>query len=187
MSTAEKRSMTAAEYLAAERIAKKKSEYCRGEVFTMAGASRRHNRIMLNVGGSLNRQLRDSPCEAFVADMRIAISAAELYTYPDIAVVCPPIEMQDEHEDTLLNPRVIVEVLSPSTASYDRGDKFAMYRRISSLVDYLLISQDRRAAEHYHRQPDNRWLLTEHEGEHFEVELSSIDCRLSAETMYAKT
>ena len=187
MSTAEKRSMTAAEYLAAERVATEKSEYCRGEVFAMAGASRRHNRISANVVIALGRQLADQPCEVFSSDMRISIRAAELYTYPDISVACPPVEMQDEHDDTLLNPRLIVEVLSPSTASYDRGDKFAMYRRISSLVDYLLIAQDRRAAEHYHRQEDGRWLRTEYADEPFEIELPSIDCRLSAEEIYAKT
>ena len=141
--------LTPEEYLARERRAETKSEYLRGEVFAMAGASRAHNLIASNAAGELRQQLRDRPCEVYPSDMRVKVSPSGLYTYPDVTVVCGEPQFEDAEVDTLLNPKVLVEVLSPSTADYDRGGKFTHYRRLPSLQEYVLISQDRPLVEHY--------------------------------------
>ncbi len=130
------------EYLALERQAETKSEYYAGEVFAMAGASRRHVKIMVNTVVSLAAQLKERSCEVFTSDMRVKVSATGLYTYPDVAVVCGKPRFDDDQEDILLNPTVIIEVLSKSTEAYDRGEKFALYRALESMTDYLLIAQD---------------------------------------------
>ncbi len=130
------------EYLAMERQAETKSEYYAGEVFAMAGASRKHNLIVPNLAYLLVGQLKSRSCEVYNSDMRVKVSATGLYTYPDLAVVCGKPRFDDDQEDTLLNPTVIVEVLSKSTEAYDRGEKFAMYRALESMTDYLLIAQD---------------------------------------------
>src|SRR5438105_4445120 len=126
---------TPAEYLALERAAGCKSEYLAGEIYAMAGASRRHNLITLNIGAELRNQLRERPCEVFTNDMRVAIADSRSYTYPDVVAACGELRFEDEHEDTLLNPTVIFEVLPPSTATYDQGRKFADYSHLESLTD----------------------------------------------------
>ena len=133
MSAVPKPYLTPQEYLARERRAETKSEYLRGGVFAMSGASRNHNLVATNVAAELRQQLRDRDCEVHQSDMRVKISSTGLYTYPDVTVVCGEPEFEDEEVDTLLNPKVIVEVLSPSTADYDRGGKFTHYRRLPSL------------------------------------------------------
>jgi len=135
--------LTPEQYLEIERKAEYKSEYFNGETFAMAGASRRHNLITGNVFAAIHRQIRNRPCEAYTNDMRVKVSESGLYTYPDVVVVCEKPEFDDEHRDTLLNPSLIVEVLSESTEAYDRGKKFENYRMIASLSDYLLIAQDK--------------------------------------------
>lgn len=178
--------LTVAEYLALERQAEVKSEYHAGETFAMAGASRKHGLVSGNVFASLHAQLRDRPCEAFAADMRVQVPATELFTYPDVVVVCGEAEFLDDDLDTLLNPTLIVEVLSPSTADYDRGGKFAHYRTLASLREYLVLAQDRVHAEHWVRQDGDRWVLAETGDPQAVLTLPSIGCTLALADAYAK-
>jgi Uma2 family endonuclease len=161
MSTVPKRFLTPEEYLAQERRAAFKTEYYQGETFAMAGASREHNLIVGNVVREVGNGLKGQRCEVYPSDMRVKVSATGLYTYPDVTVVCDTPEFEDEHRDTLLNPTLLVEVLSDSTEAYDRGAKSEQYRKLSSLREYLLIAQDRSHVERYMRQPDGGWLLRE--------------------------
>lgn len=151
--------LSEAEYLVFERSSDAKHEYLRGEMFTMAGAKRRHNLIVGNVVGELRDALRDRPCEVYPSDMRVKIEATGLYTYPDASAVCADPQFQDDAEDTLLNPEAIFEILSDSTEAYDRGKKFEHYRGIPALRDYVLVSQSERLVEHFVRQPDGTWNL----------------------------
>lgn len=178
--------LTPEEYLARERRAETKSEYLRGEVFAMAGASRAHNLITSNLVFTIGGQLRDRPCEVYTSDMRVKVSPTGLYTYPDVVVVCGEPQFEDAQADTLLNPKVIVEVLSPSTADYDRGGKFTHYRRLTSLQEYLLVSQDRPLVEHYVRQSPDEWLLAERSSLQDHLDLPSIECRLPLAEIYLK-
>lgn len=178
--------LTPEEYLALERQAETKSEFYAGRIFAMAGASRRHNLIAGNVLASLHGQLRQRPCSVFSSDMRVKVSATGLYTYPDVAVVCGQARFDDQNQDTLLNPVVIVEVLSKTTAGYDHGEKFEHYRKLDSFTDYLLISQERCYIEHFVRQANNRWLLSEYEQMQDIIEMSSLDCRLNLGDVYEK-
>ncbi len=174
-------------YLAREREAEVKSQYVDGEIFAMSGASRIHNRISSNLNGLLFAQLRGKPCEVFQSDMRVQVGSERMYTYPDVVVVCGEPQFGDRHQDTLINPTVIVEVLSPSTEKYDRGEKFARYRRhLPTLTDYLLISQDQPQIEHYARQPDDRWLLSEATAPEAVVRLPSVGCELCVGEVYEK-
>jgi Uma2 family endonuclease len=177
--------LTPEEYLAFERAAEYKHEYVGGRVYAMTGASRAHNLIAHNTGRELGNQLRGRPCETYPSDMRVKVSETGLYTYPDIVVACGQPAFEDTHVDTLLNPTVIVEVLSPSTEAYDRGDKFAHYRRLASLRDYMLIAQDRVLVEHYARQ-DAQWVLTEFAGLDDAMPLASIGCVLRLRDIYER-
>jgi Uma2 family endonuclease len=149
------------EYLELERKAEYKSEYFSGEIFAMSGASERHNLIVMNVAAALHNQFRGRPCKVYASDMRVKVSQTGLYTYPDVVAVCEEAQLEDDQLDTLLNPTVLIEVLSKSTEAYDRGDKAGHYRKLSSLAEYVLISQDKHHIEHYARQPNNHWLLSE--------------------------
>ena len=173
------------EYLARERKALTKSEYRNGQVYALPGASRKHNIIAVHVSGELYIQLRTRSCEIYTNDMRVKVSAAGLYTYPDVVVVCDEPRFEDTHFDTLLNPTVLIEVLSPSTAAYDRGEKFASYQKLDSLCEYVLISQDRVRVEHYLRQ-EQAWDLTEFRSLSDAFRLTSIECELSLQAIYAK-
>lgn len=159
---AEKWTFTPAEYLAWEREQPDKHEYLAGEVFAMAGATREHNLVVGNVVGELRTLLRSRPCEVYPSDMRVRVSATGLYAYPDATVVCGKPDLETSDLDTLLNPTVLVEVLSPSTEAYDRGRKFEQYRTLPSLRDYVLVSSTDVLVEHFARQPDGAWLLREH-------------------------
>ncbi len=186
MSTQAKVYYTQQEYLALERKAQDKSEYFNGEIFAMTGASRRHNVMVANALAALHGQLRKRPCEIYLSDMRVKVSPTGLYTYPDVVIVCGEPAFDDEQKDTLLNPTVLVEVLSKSTASYDRGEKFEHYRKLDSLNEYLVIAQNKHHVEHYVRQTDNQWLLSETDDLQSTVNLSSIGCRLSLLDVYDK-
>ena len=185
MSSQPQTRLTPQEYLAIERKAEYKSEYYKGEVFAFAGASTRHDRIVVNTLAAIHGQLRGGPCNPFSSDMRITIPQTQHYTYADVVVVCGEPELDDDFKDNLLNPIVIVEVLSPSTESYDRGKKFESYQRIASLTEYVLVSQDRPRVEQFLRQPDGRWLYSEVSGAGV-IKLTSIDCELSLEDIYEK-
>ncbi len=176
---------TPEEYLARERKALNKSEYRDGRIYAMPGASRAHNLITVHVTGELYIQLRTRSCEVYPSDMRVKVSAGGLYTYPDVIVVCDEPRFEDGHFDTLLNPTVLIEVLSPSTAAYDRGEKFRRYQYLDSLCEYILISQDRVQVEHYLRQEDG-WELTEFRSLSDVFQLVSIRCELSLQAIYAK-
>ena len=168
---------TSEHYLALERQAKHRSEYINGFIFAMAGASRQHNLIAGNIFGELRTQLRGRPCEAYINDMRVKVNVTGLYTYPDVAALCGEPIFEDTQGDSLLNPSVIVEVLSDSTEAYDRGEKFAHYRRLESLRDYILIAQDKVRVEHFVRQGD-QWVLSEASALSSMVYLSSIGLSL---------
>lgn len=185
MATLPKPRYTPEQYLAMERRAQHKSEYYRGEIFAMAGATREHNLIVLSVGSQLRDQLRKRPCEVYPSDMRVLLPTG-LYTYPDVTVVCGEPDFLDDEFDTLLNPRVLVEVISESTEAYDRGKKFEHYRAIESLFDYVLIDTDRAHVEVYSRQPGNHWLLSESSDLAGGVAIPSIECRLELREVYEK-
>ncbi|MFO0759101.1 MAG: Uma2 family endonuclease [Byssovorax sp.] len=177
--------MTPAEYLAFERSAETKHEYADGEIFAMAGAKRGHNLIVTNVTAELRQALRDRPCEVYPSDMRVHIASAERYVYPDVSVVCGEPIFLDDTEDTLENPMVLVEVTSDSTEGYDRGDKFAKYRTVRSVVDYVIVSHHSAAIDHYTRMADGSWrLLSYGPGERFT--LSSCQVELSVDEVYLK-
>lgn len=174
-----------AEYLALERAAEYKSEYVDGYTYAMTGASREHGLIAFNIAGELRNLLRNRPCEAFIADMRVKPARASSYRYPDIAVVCGKPEFEDQQGDTLVNPTLIIEILSPSTEATDRGRKFAEYQRIPSLREYILISQDQPRIERFARQTEG-WLLTVSEGMEAAMRLDAIDAALALSEVYHK-
>jgi Uma2 family endonuclease len=175
---------TPEEYLELDRAAEFKSEYVAGEICAMAGASEEHNVITVNAAAELRKRLRGGPCRPFSGDMRVSIGAADMYVYPDVLVVCGERQYTGDRRDTLLNPSVIIDVLSPTTEAFDRGDKFAGYRRLDSLKEYVLIAQDRPHVELYTRQPDGRWLLSEVDGLLEALELSSLKCGLPLAEIY---
>jgi Uma2 family endonuclease len=176
---------SAAEYLAFERAAPDRHELIDGEVVAMSGGTREHSLIALNIGDELRAALRERPCEVFSSDMRIKVAATGRYTYPDVAALRGAPEFEDEARDTLLNPAAVFEVLSDSTESYDRGEKFAQYRQLPSLTDYVLASQKAMLVEHFHRQPDGSWLLRVC-GPGERVALAALGCDLALDEVYLK-
>ncbi|MEZ4768969.1 MAG: Uma2 family endonuclease [Caldilineales bacterium] len=178
--------LTPQEYLEHERQADTKSEYFNGQIYALAGATRSHNLIVTNTVLSLGTKLRDRRCEIYAADMRVKVSPTGLYTYPDVVVVCGSPRFDDAHKDTLLNPTLIVEVLSESTEAYDRTGKFEHYRTLESLTDYLLISQEKAWIEHRARRSDIKWLTGYYMGLETVVPLPSIDCELRLADVYDK-
>lgn len=177
--------LTPEEYLAFERQAEYKNEYIDGEIVAMTGASRRHNIIGVNISGELRQQLKGRPCEAYISEMRVRIPERG-YVYPDVVVVCGEPRLEDDYLDTLLNPTVIIEILSESTERYDRTKKFAFYRTIESLNEYVLVAQDEYRIEQYTKQPDGRWLLSDHRSLSDVVELASVQCTLALREVYDK-
>ena len=186
MASQPKSYLTPEEYLAMERKAEYKSEYFAGEVFAMVGASRKHNLIATNITTTLGQQLKKRACEIYASDMRVRVPATGSYTYPDVVVACGEPEFEDDYLDTLLNPVVIIEVLSASTASYDRIKKFGYYRTIDSLDEYLLVAQDEYKIEQYVKQPDGRWLLADIKSLEATAEMPSIQCMLPLADVYDK-
>jgi Uma2 family endonuclease len=184
-STARALRSTPAEYLARERPSATRHEYRDGYRIEKAGASRAHNLITGNLGSEISSQLRDRPCEVYISDMRVCIEPTGLYTYPDVVVVCGEPRFQDNELDTLLNPTVLVEVLSPSTEAYDRGLKFGHYRRLATLREYVLVSQDRVLVERFIRQGEE-WLLAELNRPEDVLRLASIGCEVPLREIYAK-
>jgi Uma2 family endonuclease len=173
-------------YLQHERKAAVKSEYINGQIYAMAGASRRHNCITFNVAGMIYAQLQGRPCEGFANDMRVKIAAENVYTYPDIVVACGEAKYEDAELDTLLEPTLLIEVLSDSTEKYDRGKKSAFYQQIESLQEYVLISQDQARIECYTRAADHRWMLTPVTTLEDSISLESIGCVLPLAAVYAR-
>jgi len=186
MSSVPKTFVTPEEYLAMDRKAKVKSEYFSGQIIAFAGASKEHNLIVANVIAGLHRQLVDRECNVYPSDMRVSIAQTGAYAYPDVVVTCGEERFDEGTVDVLLNPTVLIEVLSDSTAVHDRGEKFENYRRIESLCEYLLISQAPYRADLYTRQNDQQWLLTEIGECDGVVVLNSINCQLTLKEIYAK-
>ena len=177
--------LTPEEYLAFERKATTKHEYLNGQIVAMSGASFAHNFITVNIATHLNIQLMDGECRVATSDMRVKVTEIDSYFYPDVVVVCGEPVPEDNIFDTLLNPTVIVEVLSPSTETYDRGEKFEHYQQITSLKDYILISQDKVHVEHYRRQ-ENEWLQTEFAELEDVLSLRSVGCELLLQDIYRR-
>lgn len=175
--------LTPEEYIAAERKATLKSEYLSGEIVAMSGASDTHNLITMNTSTALYNQLSDRGCRIYASDMRVGISTGVSYFYPDIAVTCDKPRFEDDVFDTLINPQVIIEVLSDSTTGYDRGEKFIRYRQSESLQEYTLISQDQVLVEHYLRQGE-RWILSEFSTLEDVLPLASIETELPLRQIY---
>ena len=148
------------EYLDAEETSLEKHEYYKGEIFAMAGAAIAHNRVVRNTLIEIGNYLYDKSCEIFPSDVRIHIEANSLFTYPDLTIFCEELKLYKNRNDTALNPTIIIEVLSKSTQEYDRGTKFNLYRQISSLKEYIMISSTEFLIEKYTRQSDNMWLFT---------------------------
>ncbi|MFN7889789.1 MAG: Uma2 family endonuclease [Pirellula sp.] len=186
MSTVPKQFITPEQYLYRERNAEFRSEYFRGEMFAMAGASANHNLILLNAGASLREQLKKKPCRVYPSDLKLRIQATGLYTYPDLSVVCGEPQLESDHGDVLLNPVVLIEVLSDSTEAYDRGKKFEHYRTIPSLKHYVLVAQDRHSIDCFSLNPDGSWSLTACQTPTGMVEIAAIDSQLSAVEVYDK-
>lgn len=184
MSTVPKMLLSPQEYLVRERAAESRCEFYKGEMFAMAGATERHNLIAGNLYAALKTQLRPHGCRAFILDMKVRIPRTGLYTYPDVAVACGDIQYEDEHRDVLLNPRVIVEVLSKSTETRDRGWKFQNYWNIPTLVDYVLVSQDKPLVEQFVRKTDDIWTFRRYHGLEATLELAAVTCPLSLRDIY---
>ncbi len=175
---------TAEEYITQERKALYKSEYLSGQIFAMSGASRAHSLITGNIFNRLYNQLAESDCEIHSSDMRVQPSSIA-YFYPDVVVACGESRFEDDVFDTLLNPIVIVEVLSPSTAAFDRGEKFEHYQQLASLQDYILVSQHKFCVEHYRRQ-GQQWEHTEFCDPEDVMSLISIGCDLFLQDIYMR-
>jgi Uma2 family endonuclease len=176
---------TARQYLALERKAEHRSEFLDGEIYAMTGASREHNLIAGNLSSSLWTQLRGRPCETYTSDMRVLVNPTGLYTYPDVVVVCGKPEFEDRELDTLLNPTVIIEVLSDSTEAYDRGTKFAHYRRLPTLAEYVLVPQHVMRVEHFVRDGE-RWILREISDPDGVLVLEAIACEVVLHDIYER-
>ncbi|WP_437620998.1 Uma2 family endonuclease [Sorangium sp. So ce1151] len=173
------------EYLALERASEQKHEYANGEIFAMSGCSREHSLLAGSVQRELGNALLERPYEVHTSDMRVKIPPTGRYVYPDASVVCGEPVFEDAEVDTLMNPNVIVEVLSDSSEAYDRGDKFAQYRSVASITDYVLVSQKAVRVEHFQRQPDGRWLLSIL-GPGAQLALESIGVVIEVDRVYLK-
>lgn len=186
MSANPKQIWTPESYLELERASETKHEFYRGEVFDMSGASFTHTVIAVNTTRELSSQLRKKPCTVHSNDLRIQVRAAGLFTYPDVIVICGEPRFLDKRNDTVTNPTLIIEVLSKSTESYDRGKKFQHYRTLETLQEYVLISQDSANIERFTRQPGGDWLLSAASGLDATVTLASVGCTLALADVYEK-
>ncbi len=172
------------EYLAIDRAAELKSEYRDGEMFPLAAVSWPHAQLAVTVAAALRSRLQGGPCRVGVAPIRVRVAPTE-FVYPDIVVVCGKPALTDEHADTMTNPKLIVEVLSPSTEDYDYGKKFAGYRKLASLEEYVLVSQGARLVEVFRRTPEGRWTLSSHPGEDASIPLDSLGFAIPAGEIYS--
>ena len=176
---------TESEYLELEKSAEYKSEFYKGEIFAMAGASALHNKLVRNLTGLFWEKFRNHPCNVYATDLRVRIDKSSLFTYPDLVIVCGKEDYLDTNFDTLTNPKIIFEVLSDSTEKYDRGQKFSFYREIPSLEEYILVSSREIKIEKFKRVESGKWLFSESKvGEPFLIE--SIDYSLHLDDVYEK-
>lgn len=180
------RRATVEEYLEFERASEERHELLDGHIYSMVGAGFNHVMIVTNLVRELSSVLQDRPCFVGSSDWRVQVSAYDHYTYPDVVVVCGEPSFLDDRRDMIDNPTLIVEVLSETTESYDRGEKFARYRSLPSLAEYVLVAQNRVAVEHHARQPDGHWLTTYIEDLDSSLPLPVLDCELSMAQVYDK-
>jgi Uma2 family endonuclease len=174
------------EYLALERKAEFKSEYIDGVVYALAGGTERHGLLAANIIIALGVQLRSSSCRVYTSDVKVSTVNLQRFFYPDLSVVCGETEFADDQKDVILNPILIVEVSSESTAAYDRGKKFLSYQQIDSLQEYLLVSQDEVLIEGYTRQGNDTWLYTKVTDLEGGLALPSVNCTLALKDVYLK-
>jgi Uma2 family endonuclease len=186
MSTQSKTFLTPEEYLEIERKAEFKSEYYQGEMFAMSGARLAHIQIVGNAMRELGIRLVDGPCQPLSNDMRVCVTPVGLYTYPDIVIVCGEPKFLDNTFDTLLNPSVIIEVLSDSTEAFDRDKKFELYRSLESLAEYIMISSKRICVERYTREQDGTWNYSAKTTLEDSIHLKSVDCQLPLAGLYKR-
>lgn len=174
------------EYLELEVNSEERHEYIDGQIIPMTGGTPNHNQIALNISGALNFTLKRQPYRAFVTDQRLWIPHRRIHTYPDVMVVKTPLEYEEGRRDTLINPVFIAEVLSKSTKSYDRDEKFAAYRTISSFQEYVLIDQYRMHVEQYFKTENNKWIFSEYGDEDVILSLASVSFQISLADIYDK-
>ncbi len=174
---------TAADYLAWEATQPERHEFVDGEVFAMAGAEDRHVTVCLNVAMALRQHLRGTPCRTFMADMKVQAQADSSYFYPDVVVTCSAADA--DSRQIKREPRLIVEVLSPGTEAYDRGEKFARYRQIASLSEYALVDFEHRRVDVFRKQPDGLWVLHPFDAQ-TPLTLASVELVIDAQTLYAE-
>lgn len=177
-------SLTEQQYIEIERLAETKSEFHDGQMFAMAGGSPNHALLSARMCALLDRMVPPG-CRVFSSDLRIKVPSARLYTYADCSVFCGEPEFAGGHREALLNPTLIVEVLSPSTEGYDRGKKFELYRTLESFREYLVVHQERRHVEHYSRQDDGSWLLRDHSGTEACIVIARLGVRIPLAELYA--
>lgn len=182
MTAIRKIQLTPQQYLETERAADFRSEYLAGEAFALAGTSFRHAVIVLSLASELRARLRGR-CKVVTSEVRVRVARTGLYTYPDIAVACGEAQFDDEHKDTLLNPSVLVEVLSPSTELYDRGKKFRHYKQLDSLQHYVLVAQEEPSVECFTRT-DSGWLLSAVDDLTGTLDLAQIECSVPLSIIY---
>ncbi len=177
--------ITEEEYLEEERRADYKSEFYKGEIFAMAGATKEHNKIVASIVAEIYDFLRGKDCSVFPSDLRMHNFDNSLYTYPDVTIVCGEEKYLDDKFDTLINPTVLIEVLSPATEDYDRGTKFKLYRSIPSLQNYIIVSSTEYAAEVYTRNND-QWILTTTKDKEGSLFISAIEYTMKLADVYAQ-
>ena len=177
--------LTEAEFLELERSVESKNEFFDGETFAMSGGTPLQSQIATNLARELGNKLRGRPCVPYNSDLRLKVEATGLLTYPDLSVVCGPLQFAAGTDDTVVNPTVVVEVLSDSTEAYDRGRKFENYRQMPSLLEYLLVSQKEPRLEQFVRQESGQWLLREAAGLVATLALPSLDIRISLAEIFA--
>jgi Uma2 family endonuclease len=178
--------LTPEEYLSIERNAEYKSEYIDGVMYAMAGGSERHNIIVANLIISIGLQLKSRPCRVYPSDLKVRVPNSSKFFYPDVSVVCGETRFADDHKDVILNPVLIAEVLSDSTAGYDRGKKFISYQQIASLKEFIFVAQDEILVEKYTRQSDDSWVYTKVTDKEGVVSLQSIECKATIIDIYDK-
>lgn len=176
--------LTPEQYLEIERAAEFKSDYYDGHMYAMSGGSLRHAVVIASLGRELGNALKKRPCTVATSELRLRVGSGRLYTYPDVIVFCGEAELADQHNDTLLNPTVIVEVLSPSTEAYDRGLKSTQYRTIEFLQEFVLVWQTEPRIEVYQRQSGGKWLLSEFAGMESVCRFESLDCNVALADIY---
>ncbi len=175
---------TVEEYLAFEDASLEKHEFYQGEIFAMAGASFAHNQIVSNSLIEIGSHLRNKSCQVLASDLKIQIEANSLFTYPDLSILCEPPQFMNDRTDAITNPAVIIEVLSPSTMDYDRGGKFALYRDVPSLKEYILISSTEYRFEKFVRQANDHWLLSEIRNANESISIDTIQFSLPLIDLY---